>query len=257
MPAMIDINADAGESFGRWSLGDDEEFLKHVSSVNIACGFHAGDPVTMEKTALIAKKQGVALGAHPGLPDILGFGRRIMSVTAEEIAAYTLYQIGALAGIAASHGMHVEHVKPHGAFYKMCSLDLALSESVARAVKAYDSSLILVLLAGAGADAAEAVGARVAREAFIDLDYSPEGELIIERVARLRDPSLVAHRALSIVRDGCLAATDGSNIPVRVDTLCLHGDRANSVEVAKVVKETLAASGIKMRRLNEGLAGGS
>ena len=248
MPASIDINGDAGESYGRWTLGDDAAFLPHVSSVNVACGFHGGDPVTMRATVRTAKAAGIAIGAHPSFPDLMGFGRRMMTVAPDEMVDYTLYQLGALTAIARSEGISIAHVKPHGAFYKACSIDMALSKALGAAIAAYDPKMFLVLLAGPGADAAEAAGARVAREAFIDLDYD-DGGLIIERVAKLRDPATVAQRAVRVVREGKLAKIDGRDMDVSVSTLCLHGDRANSAEVARVVKETLAANGIAVRPL--------
>src|SRR3569833_3265633 len=192
MKLTIDINGDAGESYGRWTLGDDAAFLPHVSSVNIACGFHGGDPSTMRSTVRIAKHAGIAIGAHPSFPDLMGFGRRMMSIAPDEMAEYTLYQLGAQTAIAHSEGMTIAHVKPHGAFYKACSLDMNLSKAIGAAIAAYDPKLFLVLLAGPGADAAEAAGARVAREAFIDLDYDADGGLIIERVDKPREQSQVA-----------------------------------------------------------------
>lgn len=249
MPLSIDINGDAGESYGRWTLGDDASFLPHVSSVNIACGFHGGDPSTMRQTVRIAKAAGIAIGAHPGFPDLMGFGRRMMTIAPDEMVDYTLYQIGALAAIARSEGMTIAHVKPHGAFYKACSIDMALSRAIGVAIATYDPAMFLVLLAGPGADAAEAAGARVAREAFIDLDYDAEGGLIIERIAKPRDPALVAQRAVRVVKEGKLAKIDGSDMDVAVSTLCLHGDRANSAEVARVVKQTLLANGIAVSPL--------
>ena len=248
MPLSIDINGDAGESYGRWTLGDDQSFLPHVSSVNIACGFHGGDPSTMRQTVRIAKAAGIAIGAHPAFPDLMGFGRRMMTVAPDEMADMTLYQVGALAAIARTEGMKVAHVKPHGAFYKACSIDMTLSKAIGAAVAAYDPTLFLVLLAGPGADAAESAGARVAREAFIDLDYD-DGGLIIERVPRPRDPAVVAQRAVRVVKEGKLSKLDGRDMDVAVSTLCLHGDRANSAEVARVVKETLKANGIALEPL--------
>lgn len=249
MPLSIDINGDAGESFGRWTLGDDAAFLPHVSSVNIACGYHGGDPTTMRQTVRIAKAAGIAIGAHPSFPDLMGFGRRMMTVAPDEMADITLYQIGALAAIARAEGMTLSHVKPHGAFYKACSIDMALSKAIGAAIASYDPSLFLVLLAGPGADAAEAAGARVAREAFIDLDYDADGGLIIERVAKPRDPALVAQRAVRVVKEGRLTKIDGRDMDVAASTLCLHGDRVNSAEVARVVKQTLEANGIAVTPL--------
>jgi UPF0271 protein len=249
MPLSIDINGDAGESYGRWTLGDDAAFLPHVSSVNIACGFHGGDPSTMRQTVRIAKAAGIAIGAHPGFPDLTGFGRRMMTIAPDEMVDATLYQIGALAAIARSEGMTIAHVKPHGAFYKACSIDMALSKAIGAAIASYDPSLFLVLLAGPGADSAQAAGARVAREAFIDLDYDAEGGLIIERIAKPRDPATVAQRAVRVVKEGKLAKIDGSDMDVSISTLCLHGDRPNSAEVARDVKETLRSNGIAVAPL--------
>ncbi len=248
MSLSIDINGDAGESYGRWTLGDDVAFLPHVSSVNIACGFHGGDPSTMRQTVRIAKAAGIAIGAHPSFPDLMGFGRRMMTVAPDEMADITLYQIGALAAIAKTEGMTLAHVKPHGAFYKACSIDMALSKAIGAAVAAFDPALFLVLLAGPGADAAEAAGARVAREAFIDLDYD-DGGLIIERAPTPRDPATVAQRAVRVVTEGKLSKLDGRDMDAKVSTLCLHGDRANSAEVARVVKETLLTNGIAVAAL--------
>ncbi len=248
MPLSIDINGDAGESYGRWTLGDDASFLPHVSSVNIACGYHGGDPTTMRQTVRIAKAAGIGIGAHPSFPDLMGFGRRMITVAPNEMADMTLYQVGALVAIARTEGMKVAHVKPHGAFYKACSIDMALSAAIGAAIAAYDPAMVLVLLAGPGADAAESAGARVAREAFIDLDYD-DGGLIIERVPRPRDPAVVAERAVRVVKEGKLAKLDGRDMDVAVSTLCLHGDRVNSAEVARVVKATLLANGVAVEAL--------
>lgn len=249
MTTFIDINADAGESFGRWSLGSDETFLPHVSSVNVACGFHAGDPVTMRRTVQIAKRHGLGVGAHPGLPDLLGFGRRVMSIEAGELVDGVLFQIGALAAIAATEGVSLAHVKPHGALYKMLSLDPALSAAVGASICRLDPKLFLVLLAGPGADAAETAGARVVREAFVDLDYDADGGLIIERIATPREPADVARRALRLIREGRLRTTSSTDILVDAKTICLHGDRPNSSDVAREVKTTLEAAGITIRPL--------
>lgn len=246
---LVDINADAGESFGRWSLGSDETFLPHVSSVNIACGFHAGDPVTMRRTVQIAKRYGLGVGAHPGLPDLLGFGRRVMTIEPAELVDGVLYQIGALAAIAATEGVALAHVKPHGALYKMLSLDAALSAAVGASVCKLNPDLFLVLLAGPGADAAEAAGARVVREAFVDLDYDAQGGLIVERVATPRDPDVVARRAVRLVRERRLSTIAGTDIAVDVKTICLHGDRPNSSLVASTVKTALEAAGITIAPL--------
>lgn len=249
MSLSVDINADAGESFGRWSLGSDETFLPHVSSVNVACGYHAGDPVTMRRTVQIAKQHGLGVGAHPGLPDLLGFGRRVIAMDPAELVDAVLVQVGALTAIAATEGVKLAHVKPHGALYKMLSLDPGLSAAVGAAIAKLDPSLFVVLLAGAGADAAETAGARVVREAFVDLDYDANGGLIIERIATPRDPNEVAVRAVRLVREKRLKTRAGTDIAVDARTICLHGDRPNSTEVARAVKTALQAAGITVAPL--------
>lgn len=250
----IDINADAGESFGRWTLGNDAEFLRHVSSVNVACGYHAGDPVNMRATLELAREYDIAAGAHPGLPDLLGFGRRTMTADRQELVDYCLYQIGALDALARDVGIGLHHVKPHGALYKMCADDPELSRALALAVRRYDPRLYLVLIDGPGADAAEATGARIAREAFIDLDYDEAGNLIVVRQSAGIPPAVVAERALRVVRDGELALLGGGIRKVDVMTLCLHGDRPNSVEVARAVQAALSEAGIEMSPMSARVA---
>jgi UPF0271 protein len=247
---QIDINADAGESFGRWALGDDAEFLRHVSSVNIACGYHAGDPVNMRATLKLARDYNIAAGAHPGLPDLLGFGRRVLAADRGELVDYCLYQIGALEALARDIGIGLRHVKPHGALYKMCADDPELSTALAQAIRRYDPQMWLVLIDGPGADAAEATGVRIAREAFIDLNYDEDGNLIVERQPAGIEPGTVAQRARRVVESGELGLLGGGTRRVRAMTLCLHGDRSNSTEVARTVKAALVSAGIAMRPMH-------
>ena len=200
MRSSIDLNADAGESFGRWSIGDDSALIPHLTSISIACGWHAGDPATMRMSARLANQHGVALGAHPGLPDLLGFGRRVMDANSSDLAEYCAYQFGALRALATCEGAVVEHVKPHGALYKMISQNPAVAEEIARTMLAIDKSLILVLMDGAAAEAAEHVGARVAREAFVDIAYDDDGALILEPAVKPKDPAHIAARAVDVAR---------------------------------------------------------
>jgi UPF0271 protein len=244
MSASIDLNVDMGESFGRWQLGDDAAMMPYVSSVSIACGFHAGDPATMRETVGHAVEHGVAIGAHVGLPDLWGFGRRRMAVSPEEVRDYCTFQIGALGAFVTAAGAQLRHVKPHGALYAMCSGDPALAGAVAEAMAAITPGLPLMLLNDSVADAVEAHGVPLVTEAFPDLDYEPDGTLIIERVKGARDPEQVAERALRLVREGTIEAIDGSVLEVGAPTACIHGDAPNSVEIARAVRARLDAEGI-------------
>ena len=247
----IDINVDMGESFGRWSLGDDAGIMPFISSASIACGFHAGDPRTMRKTVALAVEHGVHIGAHVALPDLLGFGRRRMAVSPDDLTDYCTFQIGALAAFVRAEGGTLRHVKPHGALYAMCSGDPELAEAVARSIAEVDPELLLLLLRDDVAAAVERHGVRLVTEAFVDLDYDADGELIIEAVKTARDPDQVADRALRLVREGKLEKTDGSDFDVDVATFCLHGDAPNAVEVARTVRLRLDAEDIAVRPLAE------
>jgi len=239
----LDINADVGESYGRWRLGDDDGLLRYVTSANVAAGFHAGDPSTMAAVVAIARRRGVQVGAHPGLPDLLGFGRREMTVTPEEAADYCLYQLGALIAIAARQGVQVRYVKPHGALYGLAAREPDIAVAIAEAMRPVDESLFLLLMDGPGAVAAEGTGVRVLREAFVDLDYREDGSLIIERVKTERDPEEVAERALRVA-EGWITTLSGRELSVRAHSICIHGDVANAVSVAKRVRERLDAEGV-------------
>jgi UPF0271 protein len=247
MSEQLDINVDMGESFGRWQLGDDAAIMPYVSSVNIACGFHAGDPATMRETVGHAVEHGVNIGAHVALPDLWGFGRRRMAVSPEEVRDYCIFQIGALWGFVAAAGAELRHVKPHGALYAMCTGDPDLAGAVAEAMATVTPGIPLLLLNDNPREAVEAHGVDLVTEAFPDLDYQPDGQLIIERVKVSRDPALVAERAVRLVREGVLEAIDGSLIESRAPTACIHGDAPNAVEVARTVRERLDAEGIAVR----------
>lgn len=242
----IDLNCDMGESFGRYKLGDDAAVMPFISSVNIACGLHAGDPLVMRSTIRLAKQHGLAIGAHPGWPDLQGFGRREMSLTSEETEAFVLYQVGALAAFAKAEGCELRHVKPHGALYNQAAKDRALSDAIARAVKHFDKNLILVGLAGSALIAAGLeLGLSIANEGFPDRRYNPDGTLVSrqESNAILESPKEVAAHAVTLANEGL----DFAGRRVKVDTLCLHGDNLRAAENAKLVRDALAKSGIEVK----------
>ena len=247
----IDVNVDMGESFGRWKLGDDAGVMPYISSASIACGFHAGDPRTMRETVALALEHDVQIGAHVALPDLLGFGRRRMAISPEDLTDYCTYQIGALAAFVEAEGGRLRHVKPHGALYAMCSADPSLAEAVARSIAEVDSGLLLLLLRDDVLRGPARHGIQVVGEAFVDLDYDADGELIIEAVKTARDPDQVAARALRLVREHKLTKTDGSDFDIDVPTLCLHGDAPNAVDVARTVRRRLDAEGIAVTPLAE------
>ncbi len=246
---VLDINVDMGESFGRWVLGDDARIMPFISSASIACGFHAGDPGTMRRTVRSAVEHGVQIGAHVALPDLLGFGRRRMAVSPDDVRDYSTYQIGALWSLVKAEGGELGHVKPHGALYAMCSADPELADAVARAIAEIDPDLILLLLNRTAAEAVEAHGVRLVSEAFPDLEYNPDGSLIIEDVKQAWDPERVARRALRIVDEHVIDAVDGSDVDTDAPTICIHGDGPNAVEVARTVNEQLERAGVEIEPL--------
>jgi UPF0271 protein len=252
MAEQLDLNVDMGESFGRWRLGDDAAMLPYVSSASIACGFHAGDPATMRETVALAVGHGVAIGAHVGLPDLWGFGRRRLAISPDELHDYCTYQIGALWSFVTAAGATLAHVKPHGALYAMCSSDPALAGAVAESMSAIDADLRLLLLDDSTTDAVSAHGVTLVPESFLDLDYEPDGQLIIERVKAPWDPQKVAERAVRLVREGVVEATDGSLLEVPRATACIHGDAPNSPEIARTVRERLDAEGIAVVAVGSG-----
>jgi 5-oxoprolinase (ATP-hydrolysing) subunit A len=244
---VLDINADMGEGYGRWPLGDDAAVLPHVTSANIACGFHAGDAGTMRRTVCLAQEHGVAVGAHIGLPDLLGFGRRAIAASTEEVRDYATYQIGALAAIAAAEGATLTHVKPHGALYAMCSRNLDYAGAVASAVADIDRTLVLLLLSADVAPAVDEHGVTLVREAFVDLDYHRDGSLIIEATKRAWDPERVAERALRLAETGTIITADGAELAVDAQSICVHGDAPNAADVARAVRQALDGAGVIVR----------
>ena len=250
----IDLNSDVGESYGAWSMGQDDALMPLITSANIACGAHAGDPVVMARTVRLAAANGVAIGAHPGYPDRDGFGRRDLAMTPEELGSSLLAQLGALAAIArAETGAELRHVKPHGALYNRAARDPALAETIARSVARFSGEVVLVGLAGSALlDAGRDAGLAIAAEAFADRAYEADGSLRSRRLpgAILGSPEEAAGQARSIVVEGHVRAHDGSVVAVRADTLCIHGDTPHAPAYARHVREVLAADGVVIAALD-------
>ncbi len=254
-PITIDLNCDYGETFGGSLVQDDVALLQYVSSINIACGAHSGDPDVMRRALAQARTHSVAVGAHPGFPDISGFGRRLLHMSPDEICNSVLAQIGALAALARAEGLTLTHVKAHGALYNHAAHDLPTAAALARAVATFDPALILVGLSGSAMiTAGEQAGLRVAREAFVDRAYATDGSLRSRRLdgAVILDNQQALAQALSIARDGTVMSYDGTQIAVPAETLCLHGDTPGARERAAVVRQGLAAAGVVVRRLGNG-----
>jgi UPF0271 protein len=244
--ATIDLNSDMGESFGRWSLGNDAELMEVITSANIACGWHGGDPAVMRNTVEMAVANGVGIGAHVGLPDLLGFGRRRMAVTPDEIYDYALYQSGALRAFAEAVGGRLQHVKPHGAFYVMCAADEALAAALVRAVKALGDGVVLYGMGEIEPALAEDAGVGYLREGYVDLNYDNSGNLVLERNKGAWDPEEVARRAVRLATEGDVGTVEGGTLPMRVQTICIHGDAPNSGEIARRVRQRLEEAGVEI-----------
>jgi UPF0271 protein len=251
----IDLNSDVGESFGVYKLGMDEALIPFISSANIACGFHGGDPSVMRQTVSVAKQHGVAVGAHPGFPDLMGFGRRNMDITISEIGDYVVYQIGALQAFAAMAGLRLQHVKAHGALYNMGVQQIDIYETITKAIAKIDKDLILVVMSGPGREELEGIGKkygmRIAFESFADRGYNPDGTLVSRKDpgAVLVDPQTVSDRMVKMVKEGKVVAADGSEIALKADTVCLHGDNPAALTLVKTIRETCAVSGIEIAPL--------
>lgn len=248
----IDINSDLGESFGAYTIGHDAGLMETITSANVAAGFHAGDPTVLRTTIRTAKAHGVAVGAHPGFPDLVGFGRREMNVTAREAEDFVLYQVAAVAGVAAAEGVALQHVKPHGALFNMAVTNRELADAIARGVAAFDRRLILFGLPASQILAAgRAAGLRVAAEVFADRAYEPDGSLASRRKpgAVIHDPTLVVERAVRMIRDRTVVATDGSIVQLEADTICVHGDTPGSDRLAAQIRAGLDAAGITVKAI--------
>ena len=242
----IDLNSDLGESFGAYTIGDDAALMPEITSANVACGVHGGDPLVMERTVRLAREHGVGIGAHPGFPDLVGFGRRDMRLSPAELRTTIVYQIGALSAFARAQGTGLQHVKGHGALYNMAADDEVQSRAIAEAVRSVDPDLILVVLHGTvmervGRDA----GLRVAREAFADRGYTPAGRLVgrSQPQALITDPEAVARRVVRMVTDGVVEAIDGTEIRMTPDTICFHGDTPGAPRLVRAAREALRRAG--------------
>ena len=251
MSLKVDLNADMGESFGRWVLGNDEELMPQLTSANIACGFHGGDPNVMRRTVALAVEHGVGIGAHVALPDLLGFGRRRIAVSADELRDYVLYQTGALAAFARAAGARLQHVKPHGALYTMVKDDPELAQAVAGAVAESGDGVILMLAGETVATAAAQAGVPFVPEGYVDLDYAPDGSLVIERVKQLRDPQVMGKRAARLVTEGKVTALDGTDLRLEARSICVHGDAPNAPEIAQAIRRSLEEAGVELAPLAE------
>jgi UPF0271 protein len=253
----IDLNSDVGESFGNYQLGLDDQVIPLISSANIACGFHAGDPGVIRHTMALAKEHGTAPGAHPGFPDLMGFGRRNMDASLEEIKDYVVYQVGALQAFAAMQGLRLQHVKPHGALYNMAARDLSMWEAIAEAVARLDDRLILVTLAGPNRQELDAMGSRYgirfAFEFFADRAYNLDGSLVSRREqgAVIHDQDLASERVLTMVKEGKVTSREGTEIELAAETICVHGDNPAAVRLIKQIRERLLSSGVEITPMGQ------
>ena len=251
----IDLNCDAGESFGAYKLGLDEQAIPLVSSVNIACGFHAGDPRTVRQTVRLAGRHGISIGAHPSYADLVGFGRRYLDATPDEIRDDVVYQIGALQAFCQAEQAPLRHVKPHGALYNAAADDPAVADAVALAVKEVDRRLVLVCLSrSAMVEAAERAGVPHVEEAFADRAYARDGKLVSRRLpgAVINEPLAVAERAALMVTEHKVRAIDGTLVPILAETLCVHGDTPGAVEVIRAIRARFDRDGVTVRPFREG-----
>ena len=249
----IDLNADVGESFGAYTIGDDEALMRSISSASVAAGFHAGDPTVLRRTIRLAKSNAVAVGAHPGFPEHIGFGRREKNVSADDAEHLVLYQIAAVAGVAATDGIKLQHVKPHGALFNMAMRDATLAVAIARAVAAFDRSLIVFGLPGSELlKAARAAGLRAVAEVFADRAYESDGSLRsrTKHDAVIHDSAVVVARALRMVKEGVVDAIDGTIVPIEADTICVHGDTAGAAVLAADLRAGLEAAGVAVKPIS-------
>ena len=242
----VDLNSDLGEGFGRYTIGMDDGIIPLISSANIACGFHASDPVVMVETVKKAKEAGIQVGAHPGFPDLMGFGRRNMNISLEEAKAYTLYQISALGGICKAQGMKLQHVKPHGAMYNMAAKDYELSKAICEAVKEYDPQLVVMGLSGSETiRAAKDLGLRTAEEVFADRGYEEDGSLVNRKKAGafIHDENEAITRVIRMVKEGKVTAVTGKDIEIQADSICVHGDGEKALLFVEKIRNAFEAEG--------------
>ncbi len=250
----VDLNSDLGESFGAYTIGMDEAVIAHVSSANVACGYHAGDPLVMDKTVSACKAAGVAVGAHPGYPDLMGFGRRNMVCSPKEVKAYVQYQLGALKAFTAAHGVKLQHCKPHGSLYNMAGKDMDLAMAIAEAVAAVDPDIVLLGLAGSRMlQAGKQAGLKVASEVFADRAYQADGSLVPRKQpgAVIHDKDEAIARTVRMVKEGKVTAITGEEVPLEVHSICVHGDNPSAVEFVKNIRAKLEAEGVTIAPIAE------
>lgn len=250
----VDLNSDLGESFGRYTLGMDDKIIPLITSANVACGYHASDPVVMEKTIAMAKEAGIRVGAHPGFPDLMGFGRRNMNVSPAEARAYTFYQLGALDGFCRAAGIKLQHVKPHGALYNMAAKDYKLAEAICEAIQSFDKNLIVLALSGRElARAAKDMGLRTALEVFADRGYEEDGTLVDRRKegAMITDEQEAIDRVIRMVKEKKVTAVTGRDIPIQADSVCVHGDGVKALAFVEKIRAALQNEDIQICSLDE------
>ncbi|EHO76110.1 UPF0271 protein [Fusobacterium animalis F0419] len=254
MKFFVDLNSDIGEGYGAYKLGMDEEIMKCVTSVNCACGWHAGDPLIMDKTIKIAKENNVAVGAHPGYPDLLGFGRRKMIVTPAEARAYMLYQLGALNAFAKANGTKLQHIKLHGAFYNMAAVEKDLANAVLDGIEQFDKDIIVMTLSGSYmAKEGKRRGLKVAEEVFADRGYNSDGTLVNRSLpgAFVKDPDEAIARVIKMVKIKKVTAVNGEEIDIAADSICVHGDNPKAIEFVDRIRKSLITDGIEVKSLYE------
>lgn len=250
----VDLNSDLGESFGRYTLGMDDKIIPLITSANVACGYHASDPVVMEKTVSMAREAGIRVGAHPGFPDLMGFGRRNMAVSPAEAKAYVMYQLGALEGFCRAKGVKLQHVKPHGALYNMAAKDYELSRAICEAIYGFDKNLIVLALSGGElARAAKDMGLRTALEVFADRSYEEDGTLVNRRKdgAMITDEDEAIARVVRMVKEKKVTAITGKDIPIQADSVCVHGDGAKALAFVERIRKALTEEGVEICSLDE------
>ena len=251
----VDLNSDLGESYGRWTLGDDAAMVRHITSANLACGFHAGDFAVIDATVALCKTAGVGVGAQPSYPDLQGFGRRPMHLSPTELEQCVLYQIGAVYAFCRAHQVDLQHVKPHGALYNQAAAEPQLARAIARAVARFSRDVPLVGLAGSAAfaEAATDAGLRLVPEAFADRRYNPDGSLQSRALAGslLTDPDEASQQAVRLVRDGVVQAHDGTLVPVRALSICFHGDTPGAPAIVAAARRSLESAGVVVRPIRE------
>lgn len=249
----VDINSDLGESFGNYKIGNDAEVMKYISSANIACGFHAGDPVVIERTIKLALENNVAIGAHPAYPDLQGFGRREMNLSAEEIKSFVFYQVSALKGMTEALGGKLQHVKAHGAMYNQASNNYEMAKAIAQAIHLIDPEIIFMGLANSVMiEAANEIGLQTASEVFADRAYTQQGMLVSRSLAGavIHDSKYCNERVLQMLKNGTVQDIEGNTIAIKADSICIHGDNPTAIELAKSLNKHLTQNGISIQSLN-------